>query len=72
MICMSLVIDRIQETLPFPEGALIMSPALERNIEQDTEDRLYTHVNRNRENCNYVKNINHIRTSNIKRLKQNI
>jgi len=45
MICMSLVIDRIQETLPFPEGALIMSPALERNIEQDTEDRLYTHVN---------------------------
>jgi len=37
-----------------------MSPALERNIEQDTEDRLYTHVNRNRENCNYVKNINSV------------
>lgn len=45
MICMSLVIDRIQESLPFPEGALVMSPTLEKDIEQETEDRLYTHFN---------------------------
>lgn len=45
MICMSLVIDRIQKSLPFPEGAVIMSPTLEKDTEQETEDRLYTHFN---------------------------
>lgn len=37
MICMSLVIDRIQESLTFPEGALILSLTLEKDTKQEPE-----------------------------------